>query len=113
MALPPNKQRSRRQRKKMHIAEFQELGFEYEVTPEPRDLDIEAQEALMDRFLTEVIESRNLALGGWLSEGFVTAFPRGSATEDDRQAVQAWLAAAFPKAVVQVSALKDAWYVQD
>lgn len=33
MPLPANKQRSRRQRKKMHIGEFQELGFEYEVTP--------------------------------------------------------------------------------
>ena len=31
MALPPNKQRSRRLRKKMRVAEFQEFGFEYEL----------------------------------------------------------------------------------
>ncbi|MBF5007401.1 YggL 50S ribosome-binding family protein [Diaphorobacter caeni] len=112
MSLPPNKQRSRRQRKKMHIAEFQELGFEYEVELKDK-LSPDAQEALMDQFLTEVVVPRSLMLGGWLSEGFVTAYPRGSATEEDRQVVEKWLKAQFKDAPVRVSELKDAWYVQD
>ena len=49
MALPPNKQRSRRQRKKMRIGEFQEFGFEYELKVKA-ELSPEQEEALMDRF---------------------------------------------------------------
>lgn len=113
MSLPSsNKNRSRRQRKKMHIGEFQELGFEYEVELKDK-LSADEQEALMDKFLTNAILPRGLMIGGWLSEGFVTAFPRGSATEDDRTAVEQWLKAQFKDANVRVSELKDAWYVQD
>ena len=110
MSLPPNRQRSRRLRKKMHIGEFQELGFEYEVQFK-ETLTPQAQEALMDRFLTELIEPRNLGLGGWLTEGFVTAYLGGSATEADRQAVQDWLSTNINGATVTMSELKDAWYV--
>ncbi|QNN59333.1 YggL family protein [Diaphorobacter ruginosibacter] len=112
MPLPANKQRSRRQRKKMHIGEFQELGFEYEVTP-AAELAPQEQEVLMEKFLEEIILPRGLMLGGWLNDGFVSAFPRGSATEEDRQAVEAWLKAHVNGAQVKLSALKDAWYVED
>lgn len=112
MSLPPNKERSRRQRKKMHIGEFQELGFEYEVEFKNK-LPADEQEALMDKFLTEVVVPRRLMLGGWLSEGFVTAYPRGSAKDEDRTAVEQWLKAQFKDASVRVSELKDAGYVQD
>ncbi|QIL80047.1 DUF469 family protein [Diaphorobacter sp. HDW4A] len=111
MSLPPNKQRSQRQRKKMHIGEFQELGFEYVIEFKEK-LSPDAQEALMDQFLTEVVVPRSLMLGGWLNEGFVTAYPRGSATEEDRKAVEQWLKEKIKGASVQVSELKDAWYVQ-
>ena len=47
-----------------------------------------------------------------MSEGFVMAYLRGSATEDDRQATKAWLAAQPEVAEATVSALKDAWYVE-
>jgi len=43
----------------------------------------------------------------------VMAYLRGSATEGDRQATQAWLAAQPEVAGVTVSALKDAWYVEN
>ena len=112
MSLPSNKQRSRRQRKKMHIGEFQELGFEYEVTLK-QELTPQAQEAFMEKLLAEVVLPRNLVVGGWVREGFVTAYPRGSATEADRAAVEQWLKAQAPDASVRVSELKDAWYVQD
>ena len=112
MALPPNKERSRRQRKKMRVGEFQEFGFEYELKV-GQALAPEQEEALMDRFVRELLVPRNLAAAGWVREGFVTAFARGSATEDDRQAKQAWLAAQPEVAEATVSALKDAWYVED
>jgi uncharacterized protein YggL (DUF469 family) len=112
MALPPNKQRSRRLRKKMRVGEFQEFGFEYELKVR-QALAPEQEEALMDRFVRELLVPRNLAAAGWVREGFVTAFARGSATEDDRQATQAWLATQPEVAEATVSALKDAWYVED
>ena len=111
MSLPSNKQRSRRLRKKMRVGEFQELGFEYELKLK-QSLTPEQEEALMDRLLNELILPRNLAASGWVSEGFVMAYLRGSATEDDRQATQAWLAAQPEVAEATVSALKDAWYVE-
>ena len=112
MSLPPNKQRSRRLRKKMRVGEFQELGFEYELKVKA-ELSPEQEEALMDRFVRELLVPRNLAAAGWVREGFVTAFARGSASDEDRQATQAWLAAQPEVGEATVSALKDAWYVQD
>ncbi|WP_026436510.1 YggL family protein [Acidovorax sp. JHL-9] len=112
MSLPSNKQRSRRLRKKMRVGEFQELGFEYELKVK-QALTPEQEEALMNRFLTELILPRNLAASGWVREGFVMAYLRGSTTEGDRQATQAWLAAQPEVAEVTVSALKDAWYVEN
>ena len=112
MALPPNKQRSRRLRKKMRLGEFQEFGFEYELKVKA-ELSPEQEEALMDRFVRELLVPRNLAAAGWVREGFVTAFARGSASDEDRQATQAWLAAQPEVGEATVSALKDAWYVQD
>lgn len=112
MALPPNKQRSRRLRKKMRVGEFQELGFEYELKVR-KALSDEEEEALMDRFVTQLLIPRNLAAAGWVREGFVTTFARGSVSEEDRQATQAWLTAQPEVGEATVSALKDAWYVQD
>ena len=96
----------------MRVGEFQELGFEYELKVK-QALTPEQEEALMDRFLRELIVPRNLAASGWVREGFVTAYLRGSATEDDRQTTQDWLAAQPEVAEATVSALKDAWYVEN
>ncbi|MBS0467377.1 MAG: YggL family protein [Proteobacteria bacterium] len=112
MAQPPNKQRSRRQRKKMCIGEFQEFGFEYELKVKAA-LTPEQEEALMDRFVRELLIPRNLAAAGWVREGFVTTFERGSVTDDDRQAAHAWLAAQPEVGEATVSALMDAWYAED
>jgi uncharacterized protein YggL (DUF469 family) len=111
MSLPPNKQRSRRLRKKMRVGEFQELGFEYELKVK-QALSAEQEEALMDRFVRELLVPRNLAAAGWVRDGFVTAYGRGCGPKDDRQATQAWLAAQPEVAEATVSALKDAWYVE-
>lgn len=112
MALPPNKQRSRRLRKKMHLDEFQEFGFEYELSLK-EDLTTEQEDALMDRFVTELLAPRFLAAGGWVLEGFVTSYHRGSATDEDRAATLAWFRAQPEVNEASVSELKDAWYVED
>ncbi|WP_313296146.1 YggL family protein [Diaphorobacter sp.] len=112
MSLPLKRQRSRRLRKKMRIDEFQELGFEYEVTLD-KPLPDDEQEAIVEKFLLELIMPRNLVLGGWVREGFITAFPRGSTTEEDRTAVQEWLQQNIKGATVNVGPLQDAWYVVD
>lgn len=112
MALPPKRQRSQRLRKKMRVDEFQEMGFEYQLTL--KDGVSEAQEeALMDRFVLELLAPRNLAGAGWVSEGFISPWVRGSATEDDRTATQAWLAAQPEVASADVGPLQDAWYAED
>lgn len=109
---------NRRQRKKLHIGEFQELVFKASVTFDP-PLDNKA----FDRFLDDVIEfveSRNLGLWGLggcapLSEtsGLIQVAyqsPLLSPTEEDRQALLAWLQAYPQASSAQVGDFVDAWY---
>lgn len=56
-------------------------------------LDDRQQLQLLTRFVVEAIEARQLSFGGGDSGGFVTHAGPGSASEDDRQAVIAWLGA--------------------
>lgn len=109
MTLPPNKPRSRRLRKKLHVDEFKEYGFDYEVHLNA-DLTPEQECTLFDRFIDEVIDARDLALGGGLSGGFVCYFERRSATDEDRTAVGEWLRANLPAESVSVGELRDVWY---
>lgn len=109
MFLPSNKKRSRRLCKKLHIGEFKEYGFEYEVTLK-NNLKQDAEKVLIDRFLTELIEQRNLALGGSILGGFVTANKIGSVAESDRKVVEEWLRSNLQAESIYVSPLKDAWY---
>jgi uncharacterized protein YggL (DUF469 family) len=104
------KQRSRRLRKKLRVDEFQELGFELEVTLK-QGLTPEGVETLVHAFLAEVIEPRDLAFAGWATGGYVCKFSRGSATEEDRSAVAKWLKSRPEVAEAQTSELQDAWYV--
>lgn len=104
----PSKHRSRRLRKKLRAGEFQEWGFRFEA-----DLKVRVpagEEALVGSFLAEVIEPRSLALGGWITSGFVVPFGRGSATDEDRQAVQDWLQARPELTAARVGPLIDAWH---
>ncbi len=105
----PKKRRSRRLRKKLHIHEFREMGFEYE-TELKRPLSPEAEDDLLHCFLSEIVEPRSLALGGVITEGFVAYFGRGSVTEDDRESIRAWLSNRPEIEAVRVGKLKDAWH---
>lgn len=99
------KRRNSRQRKKLHLGEFQELGFQvgYQFIS---DLPFEAQEQLIDAFLLEAIESRGLLCGG----GFVVKAGGGSPSEADRAAVVEWLKSRNELAEVAASEFVDAWY---
>lgn len=107
-SAPLNKRRSRRLRKKLHVGEFKEEGFEVNFKYKA-NLTNEAQLDVLMKFITEVIESRNLAFGGG-ENGFITRAGRGSTMEEDRQAVRSWLLACGAIEHVRVNESKDAWY---
>jgi uncharacterized protein YggL (DUF469 family) len=101
--------RTRRLRKKLKIAEFQEMGFEYKAEL-VKVMDDEAQSKMIEDLVKAVIEPRALALGGWVHSGFISKNGLGSATEEDRAAVNQWLASRAELKNIEVSALMDAWY---
>lgn len=106
--LPPKRRRSRRLRKKLRIEEFQELGFEYEVFWAAEPL-VEEQERFLDQLLADLVEPSGLSLGGGVNCGFVLA-RKGSPTEEDRLAFDAWLRRWPGVQSVKVGPLRDAWY---
>ena len=104
----PTAVRSRRIRKKLRTDEFQELGFNIEMTLGDH-LDAEQTEAFIDRFLAELIEPNGLAYGGW-TDGYVAFNGRGSLSEPHRILVGEWLSAAPEIGRYTVHALTDCWH---
>lgn len=101
----------KRLRKKKHVGEFQELGFEVEAELRP-ELGRDKVHAFTDRFIA-IIEAQQLAFGGGIGttiSGFVTRFARGSATANDRACVIAFFAADPDVVRHQIGDLRDAWY---
>ena len=102
-----------RLRKKLHVGEFQELGFEvrFQVAD---NLSHEAFDAVVDAFISQAIEAYGLVCGGggknpeWTV--FVTRDGRGSVTEVHRQAIERWLTARPEVNAMQSGPLVDAWY---
>lgn len=105
---PPKRRRSRRLRKKLRIAEFKQLGFEYEVAW-PAKPSVEMQERLIDQLLSDLVEPRGLSLGGGMNCGFVSK-RKGSPSEEDREAFESWLLRWPGVQAVVVGPLRDAWY---
>lgn len=105
---PPKRTRSRRLRKKLHIGEFQVFGFEYDLVWSDVP-SVEVKERFIDKLLEEVIEPRSLALCGGVNCGFILA-RRGSATDEDRAAFEAWLRQWADVCHARVGQLQDAWY---
>lgn len=103
--IPMTKHRSRRQRKKLHIGEFQEFGFAIKT-----QLKADArEEVFVDTLLEEVIEPHGLEFGGWANGGFITKAVRGSVSAADREAVITWLRTRPDVQAARVSELVDAW----
>ncbi|ACT11934.1 YggL family protein [Pectobacterium aroidearum] len=103
--------RSRRLRKKLHIDEFQELGFSVSFRF-PEGTSVEDIDQLMDKFVDEVIEPQGLAFEGsgylhW--EGLICLQKLGHCTEEHRQLVSRWLEEQ-KLTDVKVSDLFDIWW---
>ena len=102
----------KRLRKKKHLGEFQELGFQVEWRFAP-SLTLEE----IDPFwhgLIDLMEANGLGFGGGgdtaQGSGFITRMHRSSATGQDRSLVGDWLQARPKIAQVNVGPLVDAWY---
>lgn len=111
----PSPHRSRRLRKKLHVEEFQQFGFEV-VFKVDETRSIADADQVFDRFVVEAIEGNALVCGGggrYELSFFVTpAVYRNSASEADRANVVAWLEGARAAGVhgEAVGPLVDAWY---
>ena len=101
--------RSQRLRKKLCVDEFQELGFELNLDFK-EDLADEAVDAFLDAFLKEAMEANGLGYVGGDDYGLVCLQKRGSVSEEQRAAVEAWLKARPELTSVEVSPLMDVWY---
>lgn len=103
--------RNRRQRKKMHLAEFQELGFlvKFQFS---ENTGIDQIDTTVDRFIEEVIKANGLAYEGsgylhW--EGLVCLEKLGKCDDSHRTLVQHWLESNGLQQV-EVSPLFDIWW---
>lgn len=103
------KNRSRRLRKKLCVDEFQELGFEVQISYSESLAD-EAIEAFFSDFVVEAIEANGLGLIGGPEYALICLGKRGSVSAEQRASVEAWLKARNEPESVEVSALQDAWY---
>lgn len=107
-----NKKRSRRLRKKLHVGEFQELGFTLTFTI---DLQQKSFDDSLDGWI-DYVESQGWCFygGGDVTsneiEGFLCQYDGGSLTESDRElvacqrATQPWVTAH------RLAPLSDLWY---
>lgn len=103
-------QRSRRLRKKLHLDEFQELGFSVSWSF-AAGTSTEQIDSTVDAFIAEVIESQGLgyAGGGYLHwEGLVCPLTK-KCTDEHRSAVETWLTQRGLENI-QVSPLFDVWW---
>lgn len=99
---------NRRQRKKHHAGEFQQLGFALEVRfHAPQDPG--SRDAYLDALIAQV-ERMGLAYGGGDSGGFVTMWERGSVTPAQRDELLAWVRGDAAVAEASASTLLDAWH---
>lgn len=104
-------QRSRRLRKKMHIDEFQEIGFSLSWRF-PEGTGIDEIDRQVDAFIDEAIEPNGLAFdgSGYLSwEGLICLQEIGRCTEEHQQLVKKWLEDKGMQEVV-ISDLFDIWW---
>lgn len=106
---------NQRQRKKLHVAEFQEFLFHVQLRFR-QAMDESAYDAWLDSFIS-FIEARKLllgAMGGSLplneTDGIIQRMGRGSPSQADRQAVLDWLIASPEVASASADELIDAWY---
>lgn len=103
------KNRSRRLRKKLCVDEFQELGFEVQITY-PESMSDDDIDCFFSEFVLQAIENNGLGLIGGAEYALVCLAKRGSVTEEQRAQVEAWLKGRSEPASCTISPLLDAWY---
>lgn len=106
---------NRRQRKKLHLGEFQELGFTLNLTFHA-PLDEAAYDSFWDAII-ERIEALGLCvggLGGMLpiadTDGFVSSWGNGSVTPEQVSKLLDWCRIRPEVKEVRASELVDAWH---
>jgi uncharacterized protein YggL (DUF469 family) len=103
----------KRLRKKLRRGEFTEYAFDVQYSLKA-GMSAAAVDEFLDRFLEHAIEAHHLRCGGggqgvgW--DFLVTKAGRGSPTEEQRSAVDAWLAAQPEVGSYTVGHFVDAWY---
>ncbi|NRF56249.1 YggL family protein [Citrobacter braakii] len=105
------KNRSRRLRKKMHIDEFQEIGFSV-AWRFSEGTSGEQVDQIVDDFINEVIEPNKLAFdgSGYLAwEGLICLQEIGKCTEEHQAIVRKWLEE-HKLEEVRTSELFDIWW---
>lgn len=105
----------KRLRKKRHLSEFQELGFELTFRIQGSE-DVEQETDLLFEFLEGAIEANGMYFGGVGKEcrwsGVVHSLNRRGTpmTEDRRKLVISWLRASNDFEFLEASDLFDVWY---
>jgi uncharacterized protein YggL (DUF469 family) len=106
---------SPRQRKKLRVGEFAELGFTLEATL-TEGLTVQAEDALLDAWLNQV-DALGVSFGGSFTGGQPSVltgmvFPVNATKVDEtmRQELVAWLNARPEVARLAASELGDVWY---
>ena len=111
--------KSRRLRKKLHLGEFQELGFEFyfefkeELSEELDEDELDGIDHFLDEFET-CLETIGLSFTGVTNAvrctGFITAGYRKTVSVGERQTVIDWLSNHGNIHEIDVLPLVDAWY---
>ncbi|UHQ19520.1 YggL family protein [Lysobacter sp. KIS68-7] len=100
--------RSRRLRKKLHVGEFQQLGFAVAFKL-VGDLTVDQSQLFWEAFIADAIEANRLTYGG-AENGFVVPEGRESATEPHREVIKSWLSSRAEVSSADVGPLMDAWH---
>jgi uncharacterized protein len=103
----------RRLRKKFHVGEFQELGFEIKVSLKSELSEVDSDKFYVD-FILQAVEKNQLMFGGGGDsksvEGFITSSKKyTSATENQKEQVRNWLKQRDEVFEFQIGDLKDGW----
>lgn len=104
--------RSRRLRKKLCVDEFQELGFELALNFKADQSDA-VLDTFVDQFLDDAIAGNGLDYVGGEDFGLVCLAKRGSVSEEQRSAVEAWLKSRAELENFEISPLQDVWYPEN
>lgn len=102
----------KRLRKKHHLGEFQEFGFEIFTELKP-DLSENDFDKFLDDFIDE-IENEKLSFGGGgnreIWQGFVTSDEKyTSPTEEQKEKIQKWLESRDEVGDIKIGEFRDAW----